>query len=548
MKGLKKTFYIFVTVIIIIGLCLLSSCNINKAGTIKEETSQGLGVDAKDGILPITFTAFIDRPVSAWNGWGNDPVTKEVTRRTGVSVTVSSATTTDSTKLSAMIATDNLPDFIITRGKSPIQNVLSEQGYLLALNQLMDQYAPEMRKIVPKDLIGLYSNSEGNFYFYPDRFYDVDRVLSVEGYAGAGSTNIRINLTLYEKIGKPPMATLDEYKEALKLIKTLLPDVQFPIYDGNIVMPHHNQNLAQFLNRIYGGTDTKSIANDDTVHLNFKDESYLKAIQYINNLYREGLFNKENFTIQSEQFKEVINNDKLFTHWGPGWPIDSVRGTTDNPYWPIDPPQVPGIQLKIKSQAYSIGGGVCTSISKSCIDPARAIKYLEFMISDEGQLLFGWGIENKDYTYEENYPRYTQSASDLMSADWDKYNREVGAYNYNSAWILNGLTDVWASYWYAKTADKFIMEPGRIMKKYAVNERLNDLTVLPLGAVDEILIETQIFELWKNSLPSMYLAETEAQCMTAYNDFINKAEKLGLNKLEQAYTEAYRNVKEKLSK
>ena len=46
-------------------------------------------------------------------------------------------------------------------------------------------------------------------------------------------------------------------------------------------------------------------------------------------------------------------------------------------------------------------GGWGTGISIDCKDPVRAIKFLDFLASDEGQILNNWGIEGKHYYYDD---------------------------------------------------------------------------------------------------------------------------------------------------
>ena len=51
-------------------------------------------------------------------------------------------------------------------------------------------------------------------------------------------------------------------------------------------------------------------------------------------------------------------------------------------------------------QRYGYLAGIGISITKSAKDPVRIIKFLDFLASDEGQVLLNWGIEGKHYKVE----------------------------------------------------------------------------------------------------------------------------------------------------
>ena len=54
----------------------------------------------------------------------------------------------------------------------------------------------------------------------------------------------------------------------------------------------------------------------------------------------------------------------------------------------------------LKQRSLAVGWGI--GITKSCKDPVRAVKFLDWICSDEGQILLNWGIEGVNYYYDEN--------------------------------------------------------------------------------------------------------------------------------------------------
>jgi hypothetical protein len=95
--------------------------------------------------------------------------------------------------------------------------------------------------------------------------------------------------------------------------------------------------------------------------------------------------------------------------------------------------------------------------------------------------------------------------------------------------------------------NKFLRAEYEIYNKYAVNERLQDLVMVP-SDTEEKVTETKVMDLWQTSFPKMCLAASDEACGAALDEFIQQAETLGLAKLEEAYTLSYRKWKAKLAK
>ena len=55
-------------------------------------------------------------------------------------------------------------------------------------------------------------------------------------------------------------------------------------------------------------------------------------------------------------------------------------------------------------QGLQVGYGL--AITKDCEDPVRAIKFLDYLCSDEGAVLYKWGVEGENYFVDENGMRY----------------------------------------------------------------------------------------------------------------------------------------------
>ena len=115
---------------------------------------------------PVTLTAFINSVMmpTDWK-WGDDPTSQKITELTGVTLDIQYATTTDNMELNTMLASgEKLPDFIITPANGPVRPLLVDQGFVLPYNDLIEQYAPHLGEIMPKNMDKIYTEPDGKFY------------------------------------------------------------------------------------------------------------------------------------------------------------------------------------------------------------------------------------------------------------------------------------------------------------------------------------------------------------------------------------------------
>lgn len=496
---------------------------------------------------PVTLTAFIDFNSNSWTTWGSDHVTQEITKRTGVTVTVTCATTTEHEELNSMMASGQMPDFIILNGDGPLRTTLWKQGFVAPLNKLMDQFAPNMKSVVPKDMDKIWVETDGNWYFIPGYYSDVDRMKTLQG-SSLGISGFVLDGPMYEQLGKPAIATLDDYRNMLIAAKqTLGSAVPYLVYEISTAHPQDDKtNMAQLINRDYGGGPLKEIGTDGKVHLNFEDPSYLQAVEYIDSLYLAGVLNKEIFTItKTDQFKDIFTNQKAFSFWGQ--PFQAEQYDKDNgPYISAEPPRNPGTDLKWKNFATGIGSWPLAGISATSKNLQRAVLYYEFLLSDEGQMLSYHGVEGLDYTLQDGYPKMADNIAKDFNGNWDNFTTKDGILNYKVCWFPTNYADGLYYYW-SNQGNKPALDDANINNKYAQDERINDIISVASDSPEKV-IETKVFDLWTSMLPKMELAESKDACDAAYNEFLASAGKLGLAQLETAYTDSYQHWSSLLGK
>lgn len=506
---------------------------------------------------PVAFDLFIN---CGWvpqpkNPWGVDEVSKVILQKTGVSVNVKCTTDWDSSALNALIAANDLPDFTMIADNQPVYGTMINEGLVYSINELTSNYCPEYWDMLPADMKAYWQVADGNVYALPFDYTDTEKLIALSNdpktadLVSLAPAIFAINTPIWKECGSPSMATLEDYKAALLTVKEKRPDVTFLCYPaGASVGISDYRSMVQVVNRIYGGTDYHSIAPDGAVRLNIRDDPFKKAILYMNDLYLSGLINPEVYTIQDEQYKQLLANNKIFSYWLEALWAYQLDKTPGGAYDAFEPPQEPNIPFKIRMNQVNLGG-ICTLITKKCDKPDRAIRYLEFLYSDEGSKLTMWGPTPDAYTLNaDGLPVWSVAHRADYNGDWSKA---------NDKWQIGSFVTGWTTQYYLQTIsdignyENFNQKDrsgNRIYNKYADYEFFECAIKVPPTDTDTNTIQTQLNDLSKEYEPKMVLAKSQEECLAMYNEYLSKADMLGLARLEEVLTARCRELKSILNK
>lgn len=489
----------------------------------------------------VTLTAFLDylpNP-SNWT-WGQDPSSQKITELTGVTIEAQNAGTTDHTELNTMLASGMaLPDFIVTDGHTNLRMLMVDQGFVLPLTDLANEYDMSFWDELPYNMDKVYMEADGKLYCIADWYGDTNRHddLLLNNFA---QMSVSVSMEIYEELGRPDVSTFEGWQDFLIAAKDAHPEIGHVIYDTRPAEPRSNQSLLNMLARMYGAqSNFFSIGEDDSVTMNFKTEGYKKALSRYNELYRNGLINPEMFVYKEEQKKGVLLERDLVTYVGNYWSlIEGMNELYELKFETIDFPipedGVAREEFFIHDDYFSVGGGTSVFISKDCTNPERAISYLTFLMSKDGQLIQRYGVEDVAWEADEQgRPKPTQLKIDTEAEDFGKLQRDLGVYNYQFSWN----TSCWASAYGAHNT--YAGWPGMMQDIYKIqdstrNELLYDM-VNTLSDEDGLVLRQQVYDLWNRSVATVVLADSGEAFESAYDQFIKDAEQLGVEQLEEYF-------------
>lgn len=431
-KQVKKLCALLLTAAMAAGV--LGGCGGGSGSGSGESSSE------EGGVVELTFYN-ADGVEDPWT----DPVAQALTEKTGVKLKTEYPVSSDDQKVALMIAEQNYPDMIFAKGDAAS---LIDAGALIDMTELIEEYGPNIKKMYGEEFDKLkYSQDDPSIYQLSS--YAIGGL----NYKNAGTAqmqwavlkenNYEIPDTLekFEKMIKDYLAahpTTDDGMETLGLTLSTA-DWHWMITLGN-----PSGYIAE------GAPDNGQWLVDDNYNAiyKFRSEKVREYFKWLNRMYNEGVLDHEFATQTHEDYIAKISTGRVLalldTDWdySDGEKILKADGKLDKTYCGL--PLAMDANTKAPSLMYqglTTGQGV--GITTACKDPVAAIKYLDFICSDEGQVLVNWGIEGTNYFLDEEGHRYrTQEEIDESNTNKDyKKNTGVGFHNFPFPCYGNGIED-----------------------------------------------------------------------------------------------------------
>lgn len=501
---------------------------------------------------PVELDWFIDQSwfTSKWDA-ENTLVYKTITEKTGVTVNWSVPPGDANEKLNVMMASGDLPDMMTISLGMPQIKLLQQYGNLYPLMELVDQYAPTFKENIPESMVNWFTEDDGNWYGFPNFFDAPEKAVGATKIAQNAGMIARKDMMAQLGITAQDLTTQDGVLAALKKVK----DAKLSYGDANVVpllLPEAGDIRDGFFlyDVVLPGFFGIPLEDENGVLVDVrKDPKYLEALKFINACYREGFIAKDNFTFQKEQHSARLTNGTVFLAIGNLGdfknPMKELYTADSNAeYIPVGP-----IRARDNSNPTLIGSGAngwtVTMVTKNSKKADRAIRFMEYMYSDEGNLLGHWGVEG--VTCErtaDGYFKHTEQYLKEKTENGDKAAADYGLENLY--WVHNwqqivgkmprateGAALVEQNMWDYYSDD--MIYDGRAFS--AMTLEANTPVAIQQSEIKSYLIKT---------LPRIILAASEGECETAYNEMMTKIYGMGQEEVTKALNEKFQANKSKL--
>ena len=376
-----------------------------------------------------------------------DPVAQAITEKTGVKLktTYPIGGNDQSEAVALMIAEQKYPDLIFAKGSA---NNLIEADALIDMSDLIEEYGPNIKKLYG-DEFGKLRQSADDPAIYQLSAYAVGG----EKYKDCGSAQIQWDVIKANDYKIPE--TLEEFE---KMIKDYL--AAHPKTDDGMDNIGFSLSASDWHWMITLGNPAGAIADgapdngqwivdeNNQAMYKFRSEKEREYFRWLCRMYNEGILDPEFATQTHEDYIAKIASGRVVALFDKDWDYQDgekvlkADGKLGATYCGL--PLTMDKDTKspvLMYQGLTTGTGI--AITSSCADPVKAIQYIDFLCSDEGQVLTHWGVEDVNYFIDESGHRFrTDEEIEASQNDKDyQKNTGVGFHNYPFPSYGDGITD-----------------------------------------------------------------------------------------------------------
>jgi len=426
---MKRTLALIIALVMLVAI--LTACQQTDdsapAATDSNDSDDASTADspsASNELEPITFT-FYNEDAMRDQPW-NTLIAEEITRLSGVSLTLQRPVGGADVTIPLMTASGDYPDLIFGKGVGTDQ--LMEAGALVRLDDYIENstYAKDFYG----SLLGRMRYSEENPHFYTIGTYPIYDPM------WEPSSEMGVQLAVLEHFGYPQIRTIHDVE---RLIVDYI--AEFPEIDGRPTFGFSLNNADDWRYIIDVGNPGGFVAGFPDHGEWIIDENTLEAyvkyfnpgvkeyFAWMNRMWNMGLVDPDSWTQTHDDWMAKIANGQVLAVVSPNWmleePEQALRqgGLEDRTYsrMPIN------LRADIESKSrYDFGwsGSWGVGITVSCADPDRAWEFLDWMHSDESQVLRAWGIEGIHYSYADGKRVQDPEVAKLMVEDPDYKNSQ----------------------------------------------------------------------------------------------------------------------------
>ncbi|OMF46973.1 hypothetical protein BK138_32675 [Paenibacillus rhizosphaerae] len=514
-----KSLLILLMAILLLAGGLLSACSkstnetasSNEPADTASESSSGDG--AQPCTKPVELTMFVDAtwyPFQDWAGEIPDMITKATCVKPKVTIA------TDDKQLALMVASGDLPDLVVSFNFK----LMSDSKLSLPYNELFPKYAPDVTFDPVKVLVNTVS--DGNYYAIRNDF-SPESEWKANPYAHMMTAGLAMRKDILEEIGNPPIKTLQDLDNVFTEVKKKHPEIAPLILNPNWQRPYFD---VQF------GAQGGLVDNGGKIEYYLRQDSVRDSMLYMNSLYRNGFVTSENFAYKNEsETEQMMLSGKGFAYT---WTYSGADRLTADSKGKLKFVQL-AEPLSPKASIVSTGtGGLGIYVTKDNKNLEASVRFLKYLFSEDGWRLAEWGIEGKDWTWNDaGYPVFNYDPQDLTVL------KQKGVY----WWGVPTETGVGMALGSYKEGSETTRQGEAYDKIISFNPAIGMIS--PDTDSPEQIIQTNIDNMVKTEVTKVYLAPSAVEAQKAYDELIKKAEKIGMAKLEAWATAQYGPLKEK---
>lgn len=540
-RSMKMMLFLLLSFVLVLSGC-----------SSKSSSDEGDG--KKDGVTELTlFSADIH---SQWDDM-QSPVSKLVTEKTGVTINPEFDVNGGTQKIALMVASGEYPDLIVPKGGA---GTLVEAGALIDLTDLIEEHAPNLKKIYGDYLSRLkWSNDDESIYILPTAAIDQQYFNPSHG--------VGLQHAVVKELGYPEIKTLKDFENAIRDYKEKNPTIDGQPTLGLSLLADDWRIMISTTNPAFWSTgasdDGEFYVDPETYEATFhyKRPEEKEYFRWLNHMNDEGLLDPESFVQKYDQYLAKLSSGRVLGIIDDDWQFAEAQrslreqGKADKMYGLYPATLSEDIKhANFQSAGYLAGWGI--GISVDAEDPVAAIKFLDFLASEEGQTLQNWGIEGEHY-------EMVDGKRVISEEEMDERNNNANYVKETGVGVLKGFAPSYGDGVEDSTGQTYtIASPEQVKDSYTDVEKevltnygvemwkdlypqADEFPIKPWGAAFNItvpgdselaLIEQKVLDIVKKRIPEVILADP-ADFDKLYDNFLAEIDKAGAKDAEKMRTE-----------
>lgn len=494
----------------LLTMTLLAGCTgDNEPGNAEPAEGTEPSVQALTEIpLPITSEPFtIDywrandaKLTASLNNFGDMAAYKEKEKLTGIQVKFTHPPLGQQRdQFNLLISTKELPDVIYYNWADAVggPEKMIKDGRIIRLNELIDNYAPNLKRIIESDpdVKKQIALDDGTIYMFPLLKLDALKLNATSGLIMRQDWLDALNL-------KVP-TNIDEWYTVLKAFKEQDPNGngkpdELPFTGnwgpGNLTKLH--DFAAAF--GVIGGFQM----NGDKVEFGPIQPGYRDFLETMAKWYKEGLIDPEIMTNDGKAFDYKVTSNLAGAYQGGvfsgmGKYFNLMRDTDPNfnvtgVPWPVSPDGTSYATFNLDAKVLTYGEAITASADEDKLK--YIVQWMDYNYSEEGSDLFNFGIENDSYVRDGEGVKFTDTI--INNPNGLTYDQALASYALS---IMDGPINQDSRY-----LDALLFDDGQRAANAEWMKASSALTLPPIRlSTDEVTTSTSIM-----SQVNTYLNET----------------------------------------
>ncbi|MCZ8521362.1 MULTISPECIES: ABC transporter substrate-binding protein [Paenibacillus] len=543
-----------------LAIGMLAGCSGNNDTTATKPEGSTETADKTKGndTSPVSFSFFSADPNPNWQKM-QDEAGKEITRQTGVTLDAEFAVGDPAQKIALIATSGDYPDLISPKGEL---NKLVEAGAMLDLTDLIDKHAPNLKKLFGSQMKRLrHSNEDPSIYVIPT-------YSAVDGKTLVAGGGFELQHRAVKEAGYPPIKTLQDYENVIKSYLEKHPTDEAG--NKNIGLTLNTDDWRMYISVTNPAAETTGKSGDGEYYIDpatyqatyhYRTEGEKEYFKWLNHMHNTGLLDRESFVQKYDQYQAKIASGRVIGLIDADWNYADAEkslktaGKLDRTYGHY--PVMLSDKYKdnrLQSTGFMAGWGV--GITVDCKDPVRAIQFLDFLASEQAQILNNWGIEGKHYKVVDGKRVVPEDIQQRIVNDNTAFSKEsgIGFYTNLGAHYGDGVKDSTGNY-YTKNFLEQILErytdtDKETLKAYGATTWMDlfakedEFPVKPWGAAwniavpgdDEVtILGNKMKDITRKRIPQAIMSSPEA-FDKIWDEYQQELIKVGVEKMEKGFT------------